>query len=301
MHVPIPVDNVRCALPAWGIADGEFTELDRGATAEVWKLACDRGTYVAKYAYDDRAHFETGLRAAEVAQNAGLRSAAPLRTSDGELTLMLEWPAGHWHPLTLIEWVEGTPLDSDAPGAEEEFARIHGTLQAALTDGIPVADGTDTFSYLDYIATPQQDLGDSGELQEIVGGVAERARRFQEETAMTVATAVWDGPEILIDSTGAPGLIDFGYCRPMPVLHSMANRSLHFGLEENDRTRRFAELYLKRFPLTDSEMAGFTLFRQVSIAIYCKYQAWRLVEAELLPEKRDAVRAYVDQHVRLLA
>ena len=301
MHVPIPVEEVRAALSHWGIGEAEFSELPRGATAEVWKVECEQGTFVAKYAYDDRAHFENGLRAAEVARQAGLHSAAPLRTDDGNLTVMLEWPKGHWHPLTLLHWVDGQPFRDDSPGGVAEFARIHGTLQAALARDIPVPAGADVFSYLDYLENAPQDLGDDGELQALVAGVAAEARRFQETTPVTIANGVWDGPEVLVDTQGRHGLIDFGFCRPLPVLHAVANRSLHFGLEENERTRKFVELYCTHFPLTDAELRGVALFRKVSIAIYCKYQAWRLAEGGLDAAETDDLRAYIDQHGRLLA
>lgn len=295
MHVPIPVDDVRAALSRWGIGDAELTDLPRGATAEVWKVQCEQGTFVAKYAYDDRDHFENGLRAAEVALQAGLHSAAPLRTSDGDMTVMLEWPSGHWHPLTLLHWVEGKPFREETAGAVKEFARIHGTLQAALARQIPVAPGADLFSYLDYLEGSPQPLGD------VVRHVAAEARRFQETTPMTIANAVWDGPEVMVDEHGRCGLIDFGFCRALPVVHAMANRSLHFGLQENDRTRTFVDLYVTHFPLTDAELRGVPLFRKVSIAIYCKYQAGRLVSGGLDSAKRQQVQGYLDRHMSLLA
>ena len=301
MHVPISVENVRAALSNWGIAEAEFSELPRGATAEVWKVETDEGTFVAKYAYDDRDHFENGLRAAEVALQAGLRSAAPLRTTDGQLTVMLEWPKGHWHPLTLLRWVEGTWFRDDAPRAIEEFARIHGTLQAALARDIPIPPDADLFSYLDYLESSDQTLGENGEVQTLVGQVAAEARRFQETTPMTIANAVWDGPEVVVDEEGRYGLIDFGFCRPLPVVHAMANRSLHFGLEENERTRRFVELYVNHFPLTEAELAGVSLFRKVSLAIYCKYQAWRLADGAVDAAAAAEIQSYVDCHAALLA
>jgi len=30
MHVPRPLDDVRSVLPSWGIAEAEFSELERG-------------------------------------------------------------------------------------------------------------------------------------------------------------------------------------------------------------------------------------------------------------------------------
>lgn len=302
MHVPIPVDDVRAALPAWGIEPrhAKFAELPRGATAEVWKVECEQGRFVAKYAYDDRDHFENGLRAAEVALQAGLHSAAPLRTNDGDMTVMLEWPAGHWHPLALLHWVDGTVFQGEEPEDIAEFARIHGTLQSALAREIPVNPAADPFSYLDYLGSGITD-GDTGALPALVETIASEARWFQESTPMTVANAVWDGPETLIDKQGRIGLIDFGYCRPMPVLHAMANRSLRFGLEENEKTRQFVDLYLKHFPLTETELAGVPLFRKVSLAIYCKYQAGRLADGGLGEAKRARLRAYLDAHLPLLA
>ena len=118
---------------------------------------------------------------------------------------------------------------------------------------------------------------------------------------MTIAQAVWDGPEVLVDENGRFGLIDFGACATRPVVHAMANRSLHFGLEENAQTRRFVELYLRYYPLTQAELAGVPIFRKVSIAIYCLYQLSRLGGVELTEEKREQIQAYVDRHAGLLA
>ena len=96
------------------------------------------------------------------------------------------------------------------------------------------------------------------------------------------------------------GLIDFGGCGPLPVVHAMANRSLCLGLEYNDRARRFVELYVEHFPLGDAELAGVPIFRKVSIAIYTKFHAWRLATADL-GEARSGIEAYVSRHLELLA
>ena len=299
MHVPIPVDDVRAALPHWGIDEAELSELPRGATAEVWKVECAQGTFVAKYAYDDRDHFENGLRAAEVALEVGLRSAAPQRTNDGELTVMLEWPTGHWHPLTLLHWVDGESVDATQPGIEEDLGRLFGTLQAALAQHMPADADADPFSYLDYLEGSPQDLGDNGELQAAVEAIARRAREIQGATQMTVATAVWDGPDIVVDGEGRLGLIDFGYCRPLPVVHGLANRSVTVSLEEDERTARFVNAFVEVFPLTNAELKCLGIFRLVSLAIYCKYQAWRLT-IDTDPEVRGRMQSYLDEILPLV-
>lgn len=80
------------------------TPYDRGMTSEVW-LAVDAtgDQVVAKVTYDEPHKVKAGLRAAELADEAGVRSGRPRRTIDDELLIMVETERGSPHPLAALE------------------------------------------------------------------------------------------------------------------------------------------------------------------------------------------------------
>ena len=96
-HLPEPVQLSDC--------------LESGVTADVWLVTDSHGDrYVAKFIYDNQAGAETGLQVAEqVDANNDLTAGAPVRTHDGELTVMLPSVPGEKHPLALLRYVAGTP------------------------------------------------------------------------------------------------------------------------------------------------------------------------------------------------
>lgn len=108
--------------------------LGQGAQGDAFLV--QRGAYrwVAKLIYQHRHHAEAGLRAAAVVDAGGLRSCVATLTTQGEPVAMVEGPPGHWHPLAMLAFVPGQPLNLGDYGAAgllgELTARIHLLLGA---------------------------------------------------------------------------------------------------------------------------------------------------------------------------
>ena len=61
--------NVVDALREWGIVDATVEPIRGGVNGQVFLVSTQAHRFVAKLAYDDRDHFEIGLRTAELAPN----------------------------------------------------------------------------------------------------------------------------------------------------------------------------------------------------------------------------------------
>src|SRR5205807_4765965 len=164
---------------------------------------------------------------AQVAQAAGLRSAAPAPTRTGELSVMVEWPDGVEHPLGLREFVPGVDFDARRPGSPDVLGDIIGRLQPALAAGLRLADRTSPFEYFSYLER-DHDLSQFPLLRPAIDAVVAALRDLHQRGELTVAPCVWDGPEARIDADGVLGLYDFGFVMKMPVLHGLANRTMLF-------------------------------------------------------------------------
>src|SRR5262245_57502528 len=71
----------------WGIT-GELTELDRGSTARTWRVdQPDHGPLVARLTPFPVEHVELGLRVAERVDHDVIAAGAPVRATNGALTV----------------------------------------------------------------------------------------------------------------------------------------------------------------------------------------------------------------------
>lgn len=132
-----------------------------GASADVFMLTDGARRLVAKYAYQLRADFEPGLRCAELLAEGGMRTARPVHTDDGELLAMVEWPVGHWHPLAVLEWVDGRAPSTRADSLQL-LGRVCAEIHARLlnVDPADLGLGSDPNAHLAYLEGTHQDLGD---------------------------------------------------------------------------------------------------------------------------------------------
>jgi Ser/Thr protein kinase RdoA (MazF antagonist) len=121
---------LKAQLGAWPLPQRvRARKLNLGVQAEVWLLESGSERWVAKFAYQHQHEFEAGLRAAEIVQEAGVRSGQPLRTRRGALTVMVEGPPGHQHPLAVLEFVLGSPAGKLMPEtAGALLGRVHSAL-----------------------------------------------------------------------------------------------------------------------------------------------------------------------------
>jgi Ser/Thr protein kinase RdoA (MazF antagonist) len=138
MRVPQPPPSIH-QVGAW-LADWELptplrvTPLRGGFTSHVWRIDAGGAVFVSKLAYQPRADVEGGLRAAAILARHGLRTGPALHTRTGQLTRLVEYPAGHWHPLALLRFVEGEPLDWRTTEALGIAGDTLGTIHRALLE-----------------------------------------------------------------------------------------------------------------------------------------------------------------------
>src|SRR6266542_2829190 len=123
--------------------------LDGGFTGDVWRVEANGQLYIAKLAYESRDSFEIGLLASEIVERHGLRSGAPLRTPGGDVTVMVEHPPGKQHPLALLRFVPGDPLELIAPAGLHTYGKTLGRIHHILIDANYKPERSDSlFPYL---------------------------------------------------------------------------------------------------------------------------------------------------------
>jgi Ser/Thr protein kinase RdoA (MazF antagonist) len=104
--------------------------------------------HVTKLAYQPRASVENGLRAAAILARHGLRTGPAVHTRAGELTHLVDYPAGHWHALALLRFVDGKPLDWCRPEALRIAGETLGTIHRVLLDDGSLELQDQPFRYL---------------------------------------------------------------------------------------------------------------------------------------------------------
>jgi Ser/Thr protein kinase RdoA (MazF antagonist) len=275
-HVPIPAALVAEALrSSWRlpVADADVCEIPPGATASVFLVRVGGETFVAKFAYDERAYFEAGLRVSELVD--GFPVATPVRASDGAWTTMLEWPAGLLHPLALLRFVPGDPIEHDRPDAPELLGSVCGAVHSQLLTLDPSSVG---------VAVPDEAVGDvindwdvGDELRWLDGLAVEvvaRARSLVAGGGLRLSVGVWDGPDVRVREDGSVGLIDFGHTFWGPLVHFVANRSLIAAYDDAAKLERFfGAVERSGLRLTTEELAALPVFRSINAVIYARWAA----------------------------
>lgn len=274
----LPIDRLRRGLRAWGLDDADVVPIVPGVTADVFLIMQSGERWVAKYNYDYRDHFETGLRVSQVVADrvAGGRFdvAVPVSTSAGALTEMVEWPDGHHHPLALLTFVRGDPLRGDEPDATSVIGDVCGRVHAALLEvrpddvGIRQLPGEPDFDH------PDRDAGEHGWLHRAARVLDRQTRDRRDE--VRAAVSVWDGPDIR-RTPDSVGLLDFGHSGLQPIPHVVANRSLVVSLNDESRLEPFLVAVERHLPLTPAEHELLPRYRLLNAAIYARWVAMERV------------------------
>ena len=182
-----------------------------GMSSAVW-LAVDAvgDQVVAKLVYDEPSNVEAGLRAAELADDSGVRSGRPRRTVGDELFVMLETDRGE-HPLAALEALSGDLADLSDPRVDERLGRLMGTIQGAIQSlDLEPYDGL-----LEYLSDESHEIAHGSVLWPAI-------RRVVSETAdlaLTWGVAYGDGPEPIDLGCGRarPGGLGLGSPRAAAV------------------------------------------------------------------------------------
>lgn len=289
MKSPVPVERVRGGLAHWGLGNAELVRLPPGVTADVFLITLGDDRSVAKLAYQSRSEFEPGLIVSRHLRGKGMVVAAPRSPSGGGLLVMVEWPEGHWHPMAVLDFVPGSPLDLGSPAAPQVLGDVCGSLHQMLSDLRLQSSAAWPGDYLGYLRRTTEDLGDFAWLHDLNAEIAAAAMTNHHQEEIRWTTNVWDGPDVLIDSQDGVGLVDFGNVGWHPFVHVVANRSLLIDDAERSQAR-FLGSVEQRVELHRDERALLPLFRLVNVAIYAKYAAWSSNAAtleRLLPKLRE--------------
>jgi Ser/Thr protein kinase RdoA (MazF antagonist) len=285
--VPIPHERVRTGLAAWGLHNAELVALPRGASGEVFLLHLEGQRFVAKYAYVHRRDFEPGLRAAEVASEAGMRVAKPVRTATGDLTASVEWPTGTDHPLAVMDYVAGSPLDRRVHSSAAVVGSTLGRVQRRLFEvGAERLGLHSPRDYLAYLRSTDQDLGEQSWLHDYNAELVVEIDELTAAARLTVGPGVWDGPEVVVDNDQDPslGLIDFGSVDVHPVAHVLAYGTTQVsppGREDESRVQAFLDAFTSACPVSPQDLEATPAFRRVTLAIYAKFMSSQRVRRRL--------------------
>lgn len=283
---------MRAELRAWGLEGATVTPLPGGASGEVFLVATPERRFVAKHAYMHRHDFEPGLLAAEVvARSTGFRTAAPVRTTVGDVLVMVEHN-GYAHPLALLQWVQGEPMPVDNDAAARELGHLLGTVQRTLAQVPPTALGIveDDRGFLAYLRSPTQDLGEHQWLHARITDIVDEIDARLDAGALMCAPGVWDGPERVRDPSGRIGLIDFGNTGWYPVAHVIGYGTSQVRVAEDTDEARAIDAFIAAFvaelPVSTADLEVVNLFRLATVATYAKFMARRSATGHLPPAMR---------------
>lgn len=290
-------------LGAWPLPQRvRVRKLKLGVQAEVWLVERGKERWVAKFAYQHQHDFEAGLRAAEIVQRAGVRSGQPLRTRRGALTVMVEGPPGHHHPLAVLEFVHGSPVGSVEAGRMPETAgAVLGRVHSALMEkGSGLVTPHDLVNDL-AISAENGDVGQHEWVRASIRHAIAEVRRFEASLLVTCGVIYGDGPELLVDAmTGSVGLIDWGGVAFGPLLYDVGMWTSQLSGRARER---FVDAYRSHAHLRATELYGIDLYHRLRLTDLARYFAWRTVHKSslLLPDGRTNEEHLAGVRERLLA
>lgn len=185
----------------------------RGVTADVWLVEDGvNNRYVAKFAYESQAYFETGLSIAEhVERSTGLATGRPVRDRAGNVTVMLPSVPGEKHPLALLTHISGTPTHLGPDAAAVLLARVH----SGLRDTHPAT----TPDLLQYLTDDSVAIAHAEAIRPALHKAAADVLACPE---LTWGTCYGDGPEPIRTCADAIALVDWGGVLHAPLLWDVA-------------------------------------------------------------------------------
>jgi Ser/Thr protein kinase RdoA (MazF antagonist) len=278
MTLSLGIENVAAVLAAWPLpAPVAVSELGAGFAGETWLIEAGDRRYVAKLCYDAQATFETGLRIADIVERHGIPSGAPLRTSDGALSVLVAHPPGHQHPLALLHFVPGRPLDVAASGAQHVVGRLLGRVHRILhDDGTITGPGDALFTYL--TESRPEVFSRYPWLRPLLLRAVDNVRSFGAAVPVTYDGIVGDNLEILRDeTTGQVGIVDWHTAGRGPLLFDLALAVNQFRRAGIAATGELVASYAAEAPVTAEELVGLDDYLVLLWARQARFWAWRLV------------------------
>ena len=221
---------------------------------------------MAKLCFDTRPAFETGLSAAEHVERAtGIATGAPIRTLDGDLSVLIPTFPDEEHPLALLSYVPGQTVELDARDAAGLLASIHGALRS-----LPKVIGHDPLAYL---TDESVDYAFQDTISPAIQALAAAARAAD----LTWSTCYGDGPETVRQTNGDVALLDWGGVLVGPVLWDVAEWMLG---RSPDFTENFQARLVDLGLVSESEMSLLPLVTGVRAARELRFRAYRLARPD---------------------
>ncbi len=257
MNSTIGDETLRTDLKAWELPEPlTVHRFPGGFTSEVWFVEAKGERFVAKYAYQSQKDFECGLYAAELAEQHGITSGAPLRTSNGALSILLEVP--HWQSrsLALLRFVSGEPLHPSELDAASLYGHLLGQIHRIFLDGLGEKNIANLF---DFLLEEEPGVAAQPGLVRLIHQTVEVTRNYQSRHAVTYGVIWGDRMEIMREKeTGHAGIIDWGTIEYGPLLFDVALATLWLFPEGTTAYEEFLQTYLAEAPISESELAGST-------------------------------------------
>lgn len=268
-------EKLLSALHAWHLSEDLVVQrLSGGFTSEIWKVKAGSQHFVAKYASQSQEAFEGGLSAAELAEQHGIKSAAPLRTKEGALSTLVEGTHGKYQPLALLRFVAGEPLRLEEPGA----AGLYGSL-LGRTHRIFLKGGGEkvTFDVSDFLQAEDTYVTAQPGLASLIHHTLEATHSYETRCQVTTGVIWADRVEILSErETGHVGIIDWGAIERGPLLFDVALTVLWLFPEGKRMHEEFLQAYLAEAPISVSELEGLRYYKALVWARQAKYFAYRV-------------------------
>ena len=260
---------------SWHLPDALVVQrLSGGFSSEVWKVEAGDQCFVVKYAYQSQEAFEGGLYAAELAEQYGIRSAAPLRTKEGALSTLVEGTHGKHQPLALLRFVAGEPLRLEEPGA----AGLYGSL-LGRTHRIFLKGGGEkvTFDVYDFLQAEDTSVTAQPALASLIHQTLQATRAYETRRKVTTGMIWADRVEILHErETGHVGIIDWGAIERGPLLFDVALSVLWLFPEGSRMHEEFLQAYQAETPISVSELEGLSYYKALVWARQAKFFAYRV-------------------------
>lgn len=281
MKSTISDETLLTALKAWNLPEPlTIYQLSGGFTSEVWLVEAKSERFIAKYAYQSQEDFEGGLYAAELAEQHGIPSGAPLRTQEGALSILIEGPHGQSEPLALLHFVSGEPLPLSEPDAAPVYGHLLGRIHRIFRDGF----GEKYIANLyDFILQEDPAVAAQPGLVRLIDQTVEIIQHYEARHAVTYGVIWGDRMEIVREKdTGRVGIIDWGTIEHGPLLFDVALAALWLFPEGSATYEEFLHAYLVEAPTSESELAGLNYYKALLWARQAKYFAYRVAANVML-------------------
>ena len=281
LNSPISDETLLTILKAWDLPEPlTIHQLEGGFTSEVWLVEAKGERFIAKYAYQSQRDFEGGLYAAELAEQCGITSGAPLRTKEGAISLLVEGPHGQSEPLAVLQFVAGEALQMSEPDAASLYGQLLGRMQRIFLDGFGERYIANLF---DFLLEEDPAIAAQPGLVRLIHQSVEATRHYESQHTVTYGVIWGDRMEIVRQKqTSRVGVIDWGTIEYGPLLFDVALAVLWLFPEESAAYEEFLRAYLVEAPISESELAGLNYYKALLWARQARYFAYRVAAHVML-------------------